>query len=59
MAVCEESSGSFYVSQSLVSWTPILKQEGILFSIYLQQYIKYLEVDLIGSKATNQKEDIF
>ena len=41
----------------------ILRKEGTFFSfsvtiyyqMYLQQYEKYLEVDLIGSKVTNQK----
>ena len=27
------------------------------YHLYLQQYGKYLDVDLIGSKTTNQKED--
>ena len=43
----------------------ILRKEGTFFSIsvtiyyhlYLQQYIKCLEVDLIGSKATNVKQE--
>ena len=43
----------------------ILWKEGIFFSIslimyyhvYLQQYGKYLKVNLIGSKATNRKQE--
>ena len=45
----------------------ILRKEGTFFSVFvtidyhmfLQQYGKYLEADLISSKATNQKQDFF
>ena len=31
----------------------------IYYHVYLQQYGKYLEVDLIDSKATNRKQEKF
>ena len=31
----------------------------IYYHIYLHQYSKYLKEDLIASKATNQKQEIF
>ena len=45
----------------------ILRKEGtfssvsvtIFYHMYLQQYGKYLEADLIGSKATNRKQEKF
>ena len=56
------SSLTYFLNHGLAH---ILRKEGTFFSIsmiiyyhvYLQQYDKYLEVDLIGSKVTNCKHE--
>ena len=68
--VCEEKSQSLRVPQPPVSWIVTrthLKEKGYfllcfsdyLFLMYLKQYVKYLEVHLIASKAINQKQEKF
>ena len=69
--ICEESSWSlYYVFQSPVSWIVtgtcthlkereyfLLSSHDNLLSHFMQQYGKYLEGDIMCSKATNRKQE--